>query len=214
MLETSIAYLQHADPLSIYVFLFVIAFLENVIPPIPGDVPVAFIGYLIPFSGISFTVAVLSASFGSAAGFMLVFFLSRHFGMKLYSDTADQVPHALSKSFHRFFPPSDMALLRRRFSTHGYLAVLANRFLFGSRAVISVMAGLMHLNVYRVLLAASLSATVWNVLLLSGGLLLGKNWNAIGSYAAMYSLPVSVVFLVVLILAVWRFLQERKQTHE
>lgn len=214
MLDSVIAYLQHADPLSIYIFLFIIAFLENVIPPIPGDVPVAFIGYLVPFSGISFSAAVFFASLGSTAGFMLVFLLSRHFGMKLYSDRGDKVSHSLSTGFHRFFPPSDMALLRRRFATHGYLAVLVNRFLFGSRAVISVMSGLMHLGRFRVFLAASLSATAWNILLLSGGLLLGKNWSAIGSYAAIYSLPVSIVFVAVFFFAGWKFMQERKREHE
>lgn len=54
MLDSITVYLQHADPAAIYVFLFCIAFLENVVPPIPGDVPVAFIGYLIHHSRISF----------------------------------------------------------------------------------------------------------------------------------------------------------------
>lgn len=53
MLESAITYLQHADPMSVYLFLFLIAFFENVVPPIPGDVPVAFIGYLICKSKIT-----------------------------------------------------------------------------------------------------------------------------------------------------------------
>lgn len=109
-----------------------------------------------------------------------------------------------------FSPPSDMELLRSRFSAHGYLAVLVNRFLFGSRAVISVMAGLMHLKVHFVLLAVTASATLWNVLLLYGGLLLGRNWQEIGRYAALYSIPISVIFLGFLFFSLWRFLRERK----
>ena len=34
MLESAITYLQHADPMSVYLFLFLIAFFENVVPPI------------------------------------------------------------------------------------------------------------------------------------------------------------------------------------
>ncbi|MBN1279711.1 MAG: DedA family protein [Chlorobiaceae bacterium] len=214
MLDSIITYLQHADSLSIGMFLFLIAFFENVIPPIPGDVPVAFIGYLISFGVVSFPEALFWSSLGSTAGFMLVFLLSRHFGMKLYGEGIGQVPHRFSDIFHRFFPPSDMALLRRKFSAHGYFAVMVNRFLFGSRAVISVMAGLMHLSITRVFLAATFSATVWNILLISGGLVLGNNWSAIGMYAAMYSIPVTVIFLAVFVFAGWRFFNERKQAHE
>ncbi len=214
MLDSIIVYLQHADPAAIYVFLFCIAFFENVVPPIPGDVPVAFIGYLIHHSKISFFVSVLWASAGSTAGFMLVYLLSRHLGMKLYAENGSHMQHSLSKSVHRFFPPADMELLRGRFSSHGYLAVLANRFLFGSRAVISVMAGLMHLKPHLVLLASATSAMAWNVLLLYGGLLLGRNWQEIGKYAVVYSLPVSFLFLALLFFSVLRFFRERKQRHE
>ena len=214
MLESVITWLQHADPFVVYLFLFLIAFLENVVPPIPGDVPVAFIGYLISTSSITFAGALIWSSLGSTAGFMLVYMLSKHLGLKLYAEGESSVTHWLSKSVHRFFPPSDMVLLRQKFATHGYLAILANRFLFGSRAVISVMAGLMHLKTALVLLAALTSAFAWNVLLLYGGYLLGSNWQDIGSYAAMYSIPVTIAFVLMVFFVVWKFLKERKLEHE
>ncbi|MFZ4525320.1 MAG: DedA family protein [Chlorobium sp.] len=214
MLESAIFWLQHADPFAVYVFLFLIAFLENVVPPIPGDIPVALIGYLIYSSQLTFVGAVFWASLGSTAGFMLIYMLSKHLGIKLYAtgDTAAQ--HRFSKSVHRFFPPSDMVLLRHKFAAHGYLAVLANRFLLGSRAVISVMAGLMHLKTPFVLLAALTSSVVWNVLLLYGGFFLGSNWKDIGRYVAVYTVPVSIVFVLLLCFSLWKFLRERKRKNE
>ncbi|MBM3163160.1 MAG: DedA family protein [Chlorobi bacterium] len=214
MLDSVIAWLQQADPVAVCVFLFFIAFLENVVPPIPGDVPVAFIGYLIHYTGLSFAAALFWSSLGSTAGFMLVYLLSRHFGMKLYAETGSGMQHRLRQGMHRLFPPSEMELLRRKFSSHGYLAVLFNRFLFGSRAVISVMAGLMHLKIPLVFIAVAISATAWNVLLLSGGLLLGRNWQDIGRYVAMYSVPVTILFVGFLFFSLWRFLGERKRGHE
>ena len=213
MVESAIAWLQHADPYAVYLFLFLIAFLENVIPPIPGDVPIAFIGYLIyEHGGITFVSALLWATLGSTAGFMLVYALSSSLGLKLYAEGENAVQHRLSKSVHRFFPPSDMDLLRQKFAAHGYLAVLANRFLFGSRAVISVMAGLMHLRAFFVLLAALASALVWNTLLLAGGFFLGSNWQDIGEYVALYSLPVSIVFILAVVYSVWSFVRLKKQS--
>ena len=89
-----------------------------------------------------------------------------------------------------------------------------NRFLLGSRAVISVMAGLMHLRTPFVLLAALTSAVAWNVLLLYGGFFLGSNWKDIGSYVAVYSIPISIFFVVLLCFSIWKFLRERKLKHE
>ena len=110
MLESVIFWLQHADPFAVYAFLFLIAFLENVVPPIPGDVPVAFIGYLIYSSQLTFAGALFWASLGSTAGFMLIYMLSKHLGIKLYAAGDTEVQHRFSKSVHRFFPPSDMVL--------------------------------------------------------------------------------------------------------
>ncbi len=215
MLESAIAWLQHADPSAVYLFLFLIAFFENVIPPIPGDVPIAFIGYLIyQHNGITFVSALLWTTLGSTGGFMLVYLLSISLGLKLYAEGDNPVHHRFSKSVHRFFPPSDMKLLRQKFAAHGYLAVLANRFLFGSRAVISVMAGLMHLKAFEVFLAALTSAFVWNALLLSGGFFLGSQWQDIGKYAVLYSIPVSIVFILMVFFSVWSFVRQRKKVND
>lgn len=214
MLDSAITYLQHADPVAICVFLFLVAFLENVVPPIPGDVPVAFIGYLINFSPLSFWWAVVFSSAGSVAGFMLVYLLSRNLGLKLYAEGETSVHHWLSRTVHRFFPPAEMEVIRRKFAAHGYLSVLANRFFFGSRAVISVMAGFMHLKILPVFISAAISATAWNILLVYGGYLLGSNWHDIGRYVAIYSIPVTLLFLLIVFFSLWRFFRERKRQHE
>jgi membrane protein DedA with SNARE-associated domain len=214
MIEPAIQWLQQADPLAVYLLLFLVAFLENVVPPIPGDVPVAFVGYMISFSTISMGWSLFSATLGSTAGFMLLFLFSRRLGVRLYADDAGPMKHWLSRSVHKLFPPGDMLALRRKFSRHGYLAVLANRFLFGSRAVISIMAGLMHLHVLRVLSAAFLSALLWNLLLLYGGYFLGSNWQEASRYLALYSVPFTILFALFLFFGYRRFHRERKREGE
>ncbi|MFN3394240.1 MAG: DedA family protein, partial [Candidatus Thermochlorobacter sp.] len=62
MLEELIAYVKTLDSTTIYLFLFAIAYLENVIPPIPGDMPVVFVGTLVALSDLSFVACVLWAS--------------------------------------------------------------------------------------------------------------------------------------------------------
>lgn len=208
MLESIVDYLRTADPAAIYLFLFLISFLENVVPPIPGDVPVAFVGYLCYSSNIDFFLSVIFASIGSTVGFMTMFLFSRMIGLKIYARGESRIRHGIVRAVHRMFPPDLMEAARIRFSAHGYTAVLVNRFLFGYRAIISIMAGFMHLHVIGVLLAALSSSVVWYAVLLRGGYFLGENWQDIGSYMAIYSVPLS---LIALLIAFGTFLRHRKR---
>lgn len=210
MIDSVVAYMKGADPESVYAVLFISAYLENIIPPIPGDIPVTLVGSLLVFNNITFVAALFWSTFGSVAGFMTVFFLSRFLGLKLYAEGSSEVRHKFALAVHKLFPPSEMDLVRRKFSGHGYLAVLINRFFLGSRAVICIVAGMLHLNVFLVFLGSVASSLVWNMLLLYGGLLLGKNWDQIGQYVLLYSVPFSLFFSGFIVWSIIRHVKKRK----
>lgn len=205
-----IAYLQAADPLTVYFLLFQIAFLKNFIPLIPLDVSIALIGYLLLYTKLTILMAVIWPSIGSTLGFMTIYMVSRKYGYKLYDRNNSSLPPEWSEKIHRIFPPAELELVRNRFAKHGYFAVLVNRFLLGSRSFISPMAGLMDLNAGLVFLSAGLSATAWNVLLIYGGFCLGHEWQKIGGFVAQFTIPVTLLFFIVLVLAVLKHAKERK----
>jgi membrane protein DedA with SNARE-associated domain len=210
MIDAVIAWLQQADPLSVYAILFFSAYLENIIPPIPGDVPIALAGYLLAFDRITFPAALFWSTLGSVAGFMTLYLLSRFLGLKLYAAGESEVRHKFARSVHKLFPPSEMEIVRQKFAGHGYLSVAANRFLLGSRSVICIMAGMLHLKIPLVLLASTVSSLLWNLLLLYGGLLLGQNWNQIGHYVLIYSVPITLLFTGYIVWTVVRYIRHRK----
>ena len=210
MLESVIAYLQSADPTTIYLFLFLFAFLKNFFPVIPLDLPVALTGYLLVYTDLSIVLAIIWPSLGSTLGFMVIFMISRKFGLKLYARDITTIPPRWGEKVHRFFPPAEIERIRQRFAAHGYLAVLVNRFLLGSRSFISPVTGLMHLNAVIVSIAAGISAAVWNILLVYGGYVLGKNWKNIGEFVVVYTIPVSFMFFVIIAFAVVKYRKERK----
>ena len=210
MLDSVIAYVQSADPVAIYFFLFLIAFLKNFFPVVPFDAPIAFTVYMLVYKKLSIVLTIMSPSLGSTLGFMVIYLISRKFGMKLYASDITLKSPRWGERIHRVFPPAEMDFIRKRFAAHGYLAVLANRFLLGSRSFISPVTGLMHLNAFLVFLAAGISAAVWNILLVYGGYLLGQHWQNIGEFVIMYSVPVTALFVVVMTFAVIKYRKERK----
>ncbi|MEI8031825.1 MAG: DedA family protein [Chlorobiaceae bacterium] len=211
MIESIIAYLQSADPDAIYLTLFLIAFLKNFLPLLPLDLPIALTGYLLIFSKITIASAVLWPSIGSTSGFMVIYLVSRRFGLQLYARDNTSLPPQWGERIHRFFPPAEMEHVRQRFAAHGYLAILVNRFLLGTRSLIAPVSGLMHLNSILVLPAAAASALAWNMLLLYGGYFLGRNWKSVGEFAAVFSIPVTALFLVLMVKKIRHFVNERKQ---
>ncbi len=211
MFESVIAFVQSADPMAIYLLLFIIAFLKNFFPIVPFDAPIALTGYLLVYKKLSIVLVILWPSLGSTLGFMVIYLISRKFGMKLYARDISATPPRWGERIHRIFPPTEMEFIRKRFAAHGYLAVLLNRFLLGSRSLISPVTGLMHLNAFLVLIAAGISASIWNILLVYGGYLLGKHWQNIGEFVVLYSVPVTVVFVVVIVFAVTKYRRERKR---
>jgi membrane protein DedA with SNARE-associated domain len=211
MLEQLVEYAQTLDSTAIYLFLFVIAYLENVVPPIPGDLPVAFVGSLITFNDITFFGCVLSASVGSVLGFFTMYSIGRFIGFRLYQESGGKVRHKWVELTKKVFPPEQFELVKEQFSRFGYWLIVANRFLAGSRAIISIAAGMSHLNIIAVHLCALVSAILWNILLVCGGYLLGSNWEKLGDYISAYGTILTVVVLVIVIALIVRAILKRRQ---
>jgi membrane protein DedA with SNARE-associated domain len=211
MLEQLIEYAKTLNSTAIYAFLFVIAYLENVIPPIPGDLPVAFVGSLIVFNDVTFFGCVLSASVGSVLGFFTMYGVGYFIGVQLYGDDGSTVRHKWVELTKKVFPPEQVNAFKKRFARYGYWLITANRFLAGSRAIISIAAGMSHLNIFAVHLCAFISAILWNILLVYGGYLLGSNWEKLGEYLSAYGTVVTVIILFVVVVYIVRAILKRRQ---
>lgn len=74
---------------------------------------------------------------------------------------------------------------------------MANRFLSGTRAVISFFVGLSELPVAVTLPLCALSALLWNTLLVYGGSVLGHNWKQIDRYLDIYGEVIVILLLLV-----------------
>jgi membrane protein DedA with SNARE-associated domain len=209
MLDHIVAFIQTLDSTWIYAFLFIIAYLENIIPPIPGDLPVAFVGSLVALGEVSFLGCVLWASAGSVFGFFSMYSIGSVIGTKLYDSNGKPSHDRMATLARKLFPPEKLNDVRVQFSKHGYWLIIANRFLTGMRAIISISAGISHLNRLWVHLCAALSALVWNVLLILGGYLLGRNWRLLGGYITTYGLIFTGVIIIIFGILVYRHFRKK-----
>jgi len=166
-------------PLSIYLVFFLVAYFENVIPPIPGDVLVAFGGYLAAESIIGLIPILLLTTIASVVGFMSMYWIGSRWGTQI--ERKDRKIWLL-----RFIPLKYINKVRSWMQRWGMGVVLANRFLAGTRSVISLTAGLSHTRISATVICSTLSSVLWNGILLAFGWIVHENWQMIGEYLSVY----------------------------
>jgi len=178
---------------SIYAVFFMIAYIENVVPPIPGDVLVAFGGYLAAEGIIDLFPVLALTTVASVIGFMTMYWLGSHWGFQI-KEKKDRFWMARFISLKYINRAQDW--MRR----WGQGVILANRFLAGTRSVISLTAGISHTKISYTIINSTLSSLIWNSILLAFGWIVRKNWQVIGEYLSIYSriiLALIALFIIV-----------------
>lgn len=168
LLDTIINFLLPQSDLILYLFLFVSALIENLFPPVPGDTITALGAFLVGTGRLDYILVYLSTSVGSVVGFMCLYFVGRMLEREFFM-----------KHDYRAFPRESIVSAERWFSKYGYSIVLANRFFPGIRSVISIVSGISRLRVLPVFLIALASASVWNLIWIQAGYMLGNNWHTV-----------------------------------
>jgi membrane protein DedA with SNARE-associated domain len=180
--------ISQVDPIIAYLILFASAFVENTFPPIPGDTVTVIGAYLITTGKLSFTGVWLSTTSGSVIGFFTMYLI----GSKLGKEFVSNEKRAKIFGFER------IEKIEVWFAKYGYWVIVANRFLSGTRSVISLFAGIFKLNWVWVLILASISALVWNGLLMYAGYVLGVNWENITAIISQYN-KIVIILTVLLV---------------
>lgn len=166
-------------PISIYLVFFSVAYIENIVPPIPGDVLVAFGGYLAAESVINVVVILLLTTVASVIGFMSMYWIGSQLGGQF--EKKENRFWLL-----RFIPLKYVAKVRSWMQRWGMGVVLANRFLAGTRSVISLTAGLSRIRILATIICSTISSVLWNGILLGFGWIVHENWKLIGKYLSVY----------------------------
>lgn len=200
MLEWAITYLQSVEPLHAYLIVFFIAFIENVFPPSPSDAVVVFVGSLVGLEQIGFIPTLFSASVGSVLGFVVMYKIGDWFGDRI-----------LETGKIKFIPVSAVKKVEEWFARYGYWIIVINRFLAGTRAVVSFFAGMSELDLFKTIALSFVSSLVWNTVLVTAGYLVGSNWHVIVAYISTYSQIITGVIVVIALFFIVRFFVRRRR---
>ena len=196
--------LNHIDKLPdylVYLILGFSAFLENIFPPAPGDMIVAFGAFMVGAERLGFAGVFISTTLGSLMGFMTLFWLGGYLGRRFF----------IERDFF-FFKKEDIVRTGNWFKKYGYFIITFNRFFPGVRSVISIAGGIYKLDRTRVFLLALFSAALWNIIWMGIGYTLGSKWEKVeAELQSIFARYNFVVLSLLLVLFVYVIIKRNKQ---
>lgn len=206
-IQSVIEWVEVVPVVGIYLIFLAVAYLENVIPPIPGDVLVAFAGYLAAEGLIGIFPVYALTTLASVAGFMTMYWLGGRWSVDIEQQ---QKNHWVLKFIDYSYFEKGKGWMDR----WGQGVILANRFLAGTRSIISLTAGFYHLNPRLTALSSLVSSMLWNGILIGFGWFVKSNWKAIGFYLGTYSKIILAGIALFAVYKVVRWYLGRKEKTE
>ena len=184
-----------------YVILGLSAFLENIIPPVPGDTVTVFGAFLIGRGVLEWEWVLVSTTLGSTGGFMGLYLISYYLSGRF-----------LGWRKGKIFSKDLIERGNEWINRYGYWVIIGNRFLSGLRSVISISAGLAKLRKWRVMVLSLISALIWNGVLLYFGYQAGNHWSIVIGVVNQYSQILLIIIGLLMMGGVVRFLILRRRS--
>jgi len=200
MIEHILNYIAQLTPFWLLVVLTFFSYFENIFPPSPSDLVVVVGGSLIGKGVITFFPTLFLITFGSVAGFMTIYYIGSTLDKKVVKT------HKLN-----FISTEGIEKVEAWFARYGFGIILANRFMPGTRSVISLFTGLSELEVKKTTILCTLSALGWNTIILYLGMIFGSNVKKVDKLLDTYSDIVLAITIAAIIILLIRFFIQKKR---
>lgn len=200
-LDWTYTFLSEVPWYTILFFALFVTFLENIFPPSPSDVILLFMGSLVSTSEhITFLSLSIISTIGSTLGFLVMYYLGYKFETRI-----------IESNRLKFITKDSLEKPTIWFNKYGYFIIVANRFLSGTRAVISFFAGVSKLDFKKTTILSLISAYIWNSILIYLGIIFANNLELVKEYISLYGKIVFPILLAIILIFSVRYLIKRKK---
>ena len=162
--------------------IFFLIFIENVFPPIPSEVILAFGGFMTLQTTLSVQSVILAATLGSVAGALVLYGAGRWVGQTRLTDFVRRYGKYLG------LKEENVKKAMRCYQRYQKRTVFFCRMAPIVRSLISVPAGLSRMPMGPFLLLTTLGSALWNTVLVLAGRALGHAWSSIGAFMDTYAM--------------------------
>lgn len=198
MFENILTSISDFSPITVYLVLLFLPFIENIFPPSPSDVVIVVCGSIVASGGLNFIFALMLTILGSEAGFLFLFYLGIQTDKRI-----------VQAGKLKFISKEALDTAENWFRKYGFGLIIFNRFLPGIRSVIAYFAGVSELPVKKTVIYSSISALMWNFLLLTLGFFIGDNIKQVDEVLSTYTNAFIMLLTAVSLFFIYRFIRKK-----
>lgn len=182
---------------------FLIA-VENIFPPIPSEVILTFGGFMTTYTRLTVPGVIIFSTLGSTIGAIVLYWVGTALNPeRLETLTKGRLFKILG------FEKEDVEKTIGWFDKHGKKAILLGRCVPIIRSLVSVPAGIAGIGMPVFLVYTVIGSTVWNIILVSLGAVLGASWEVVLVYIGKYAAFIKAVLIVAALFLVIRFMWKK-----
>ncbi len=178
-----------------YFGIFLLIAIENIFPPIPSELILAFGGFMTAHSKLNIALVILFATLGSLVGGIVLYYV----GKILNKERLKKIVSGKIGKILRL-KEEDIEKADKWFDNKGNKTVFFCRFIPIVRSLISIPAGMSEMSISKFLLYTFLGSLIWNTVLVFLGNLLGERWHDIVNIFNTYSKLAFIVLLIAFII--------------
>ena len=187
-----------------YVGVFVLIFAGSLYLPVPTELTLPLLGFLMGNGRLSFVPVLLTATAARVCASLILYAV----GLRLREARLQRVIRRFERSKLLFV--SDVEGASRVFERHGGKAILVGHLIPGVGALVSVPAGLKRMPLrWRFLGYTILGCTLWNSTLIGLGWALGGRWRIVEVFTSFVGSAVLMILLAATAYIFWR----RRKAH-
>jgi membrane protein DedA with SNARE-associated domain len=182
-----------------YLGVFALMAIESSFIPFPSEIVLVPAGYLASKGEMNFLMIFIAALAGSMVGAFINYFGALFIGRKFLN------------SYGKYVLISNETLdkMDKFFDAHGHISTFTGRLIPGIRQLISIPAGLSHMNLKVFSFYTALGAGIWSLILILLGYLMGENEALIKEY--LHQITLIAIASAFLIGALYYYFQRKKR---
>lgn len=169
--------------------VFIIVMLEYANLPLPSEIVLPVVGIFAFEYNIDFIQVLVVSVLGGILGSVINYYLGLKLGKPFIETLATKFPKTKKsiKSSYLWIKKYDKP------------SIMLSRLVPVARTFISIVAGVVKMNIIAFIIYSTIGISIWNLLLISAGYLLGDNLNIITVMLKKYSIIVGILVVLVMI---------------
>ncbi|WP_114519943.1 DedA family protein [Altererythrobacter sp. ZODW24] len=188
-----------------YVGVALLMMLENIFPPMPSEIIMGAGALAVERGRMEFWPLLIAGTTGTVVGNYFWFWIGDRFGYRRLGPLIDRFGKWLTMEME------DVEIASKFFQTHGHWVVFILRATPVMRTMISLPAGLAHMNKLKFCLFTAAGAALWNVMLIKGTQWLARTFDETDNIVSWVLVAIAVISIGAYLwrLATWKPRAER-----